>query len=464
MSSDLFAAAAERNLAAKPLADRIRPRSLDEIEGQEKILGEGRALRRLLTRGEIPSMILWGPPGTGKTTNARLLADLLEAEFESLSAVMSGVRDLRAVVGRAEERRNYHRRRTVLFIDELHRFNKVQQDALLPHVESGLVTLVGATTENPSFELNSALLSRLRVFVLEGLDDDALMRVMRRALTDAERGLANQAIIADDESLRAIATASHGDARRALNTLEVACQLAEVADAEALSVELVEEAVQHKALLYDRAGDEHYGVVSAFIKSLRGSDPDAAVYWLVRMLEAGEQPRFILRRLVIFASEDIGNADPTALQVAVNALQAFELVGLPEGVLPLTQATTYLACAPKSNAALTAYGAARRDVREQGPLPVPPKLRNAPTGLAKQLGHGKAYKYPHNFSGHYVPEDYLPEQLIGRRYYEPSDNGAEAGIRERLEGWRRQGEAGGAGDSEAEGDAGAPPEASRGDD
>ncbi|MEZ4270609.1 MAG: replication-associated recombination protein A [Myxococcota bacterium] len=414
----------------------MRPRNLSEFVGQRKILGEGRALTRLLERREIPSMLLWGPPGTGKTTLARLLANTLDAEFESLSAVMSGVRDLRAVVEQAKERRSYHRRRTVLFIDEIHRFNKAQQDALLPHVESGVVTLVGATTENPSFEMNAALLSRCRVFVLEGLTAEDLLRVLRRALEDKERGLAARRIGVSDEVLRLIASASFGDARRALNTLEVCADLCGISGAETVSTTDVEEALQHKTLLYDKAGDEHYNVVSAFIKSMRGSDPDAAVYWMVRMLEAGENPRFILRRLVIFASEDVGNADPQALQVATQALQAFEFVGLPEGVLPLTQAVTYLACAPKSNTALAAYKAARQDVLQHGPLPVPQKLRNAPTGLMKGLGYGKDYKYPHAFDGNYVVDAYLPEKLIGQRYYEPTQQGEEAQIAVRLRNWR----------------------------
>ncbi len=434
---DLFDAAAARDTASSPLADRVRPRTLDEVVGQEKILGEGRALRRIIGRGEIPSMILWGPPGSGKTTVGRLLATHLEADFESLSAVMSGVKELREVVKRADERRKYHRKRTVLFIDEIHRFNKVQQDALLPHVEAGLVTLVGATTENPSFEVIAALLSRCKVFVLEPLSTDALVTVLERALEDATRGLGKCGIRVEPKILAAIAQSSHGDARRALNTLELAVDLATDSGADALTIELVDEATQHKTLLYDKAGEEHYNVVSAFIKSLRGSDPDAAVYWLVRMLEAGETPRFILRRMVIFASEDIGNADPRALDVAVNALRSFEFLGLPEGVLPITQATTYLATAPKSNAVLKAYGEARKDVREHGPLPVPAKLRNAVTGLMRTLGYGEEYNYPHDVDGHYVREVYLPEELGARRYYEPSDQGCEKEIKERLDGWRR---------------------------
>ncbi|OGR10841.1 MAG: AAA family ATPase [Deltaproteobacteria bacterium RIFOXYB12_FULL_58_9] len=435
--SDLFAHSADRDTGHSPLADRMRPRTLDEIVGQEHLLGQGRALRRMAERGEIRSMLLWGPPGSGKTTIARALAGTLNAELENVSAVMSGVKELREVVARARELRNYHRRRTVLFIDEIHRFNKAQQDALLPHVEAGLVTLIGATTENPSFEVNAALLSRCKVFVLKSLDNAALAQVVETALRDPERGLAHRFTTANNV-IEAIASGSHGDARRALNTVELACDLCEQAGETELTIEHVEEAAQHKALLYDKAGEEHYAVISAFIKSMRGSDPDAAVYWLVRMLEAGEPPRFILRRMVIFASEDIGNADPRALQVAVNALQAFELVGLPEGVLPLTQTATYLATAPKSNAALTAYGAARKDILDLGPLPVPAKLKNAATNLNKSLGYSKGYKYPHNFDGNYVPETYLPDALTGRVYYQPSDQGEETVIAERLVRWRKR--------------------------
>jgi putative ATPase len=439
-TGNLFVAAAERDPGLRPLADRIRPRTLDEVVGQEKLVAEGRAIRRMVERGEIPSMILWGPPGTGKTTLARVLANHLNAEFESVSAVMSGVKDLREVVERARERREYHRRRTVLFIDEIHRFNKAQQDALLPHVENGLVTLIGATTENPSFEVNAALLSRCRVFVLEALPVSALVTLLRRTLDDEARGLKRRGITADLEVLQVMAEGSHGDARRALNTLDLACDLAEQAKETVLTVAHVEEATQHKALLYDKAGEEHYNVISAFIKSLRGSDPDAAVYWMVRMLESGEAPRFILRRMVIFASEDVGNADPRALEVAVNALQAFELVGLPEGVLPMTQAATYLATAPKSNAVIVAYKDARVDVLERGPLPVPLKLRNASTALMKGMGYGREYKYPHEFDGHYVPERYLPDELAKRVYYRPSDLGDEAAIKTRLAEWRKKAE------------------------
>jgi len=432
---DLFAAAAEQDHSLRPLADRLRPRTLDEIVGQDKLLGPGHALRRMVERREIPSMILWGPPGTGKTTLAQVLANHVEARFESLSAVMGGVKELREIVERAREARRYHRKRTVLFIDEIHRFNRLQQDALLPHVENGLLTLIGATTENPSFEVNAALLSRAKVFVLSALEPAHLQILLQRAVDDAERGLMVRSVAVPAEILAVIAEQSQGDARRALSTLELAVDLANQAQETVLSQSQLEEATQHRALLYDKAGDEHYNVVSAFIKSMRGSDPDAAVYWMVRMLEAGEAPRFILRRMVIFASEDIGNADPQALQVATNALTAFELVGLPEGVLPMTQAATYLASAPKSNAVIVAYKDSRKDVLELGPLPVPLKLRNAATPLMKGLGYGQEYKYPHDFTGHYVPERYLPERLNERRYYRPSDQGAEAAIKKRLETW-----------------------------
>jgi len=431
---DLFDAAATRELAHNaPLAERLRPRSLDEMVGQERILGAGRALRRLVERHELPSIILFGPPGSGKTTLARVLASGVAAEFESLSAVMSGVKELRAVVERALERRKYHQRRTVLFIDEIHRFNKAQQDALLPHVESGLLVLIGATTENPSFEVNAALLSRCRVFVLEALGVTELVALLERALADQTRGLGTRGVSAPATALEAIARTSYGDARKALTTLELACDLALAAGRQALDTGLVEEAAQHKTLLYDKGGEEHFNVVSAFIKSLRGSDPDAAVYWMTRMLEAGETPRFILRRMVILASEDIGNADPRALSVAVSALQAFELVGLPEGVLPMTQAAIYLACAPKSNTVLTTYAKARNDVRSGGALPVPARLRNAASGLMKSLGYGDGYKYPHDFAGNYVREAYLPDELRGHVYCEPSEQGEEAAMRARLD-------------------------------
>ena len=424
---DLFAHASEREQSARaPLADRMRPTSLEALLGQEHLTGPGRLLRRAVEGGALPSLILWGPPGTGKTTLARLLAGSTKAAFVQMSAVAAGVKDIREAVAEAEERARLHGQRTVLFLDEIHRFNKAQQDALLPHVERGTLTLLGATTENPSFEVNSALLSRTRVVTLRPLEEDELLELLRRALA-APQGLGGK-VSADEEALRFIARTAGGDARRALTALETAAS-----GGGHVTVAVAEEALQRKVLLYDRAGDEHYSVISAFIKSMRGSDPDAALYWMTRMLEAGEDPRFVLRRMVIFASEDVGNADPQALVVAVSALQAYELVGLPEGTLPMTQAVTYLSLAPKSNAVITAYGATKEAVTETGTLPVPPHLRPAPTPLLKKMGFGSAYQYPHDFEGNWVRQQYLPDALLGRRFYEPSESGAEAALKRRLE-------------------------------
>ncbi|MGH7685471.1 MAG: replication-associated recombination protein A [Candidatus Dormibacteria bacterium] len=418
--------------AHAPLATRMRPRTLDEFAGQDRVVGEGTVLRRALDSGEVPSMILWGPPGTGKTTLALLIASRASAAFEPVSATNAGVADLRRAIDRARERRRAGQR-TVLFIDEIHRFNKAQQDAVLPHAESGLVTLLGATTENPSFEVNSALLSRSRVVRLEPLDPGAMRTVLDRALHDAERGLgATPVTLAPDARERLIAL-SGGDARVALNALELAVRATADQNGDVrVTVDAVEGALQSPALLYDRAGDQHYWLISAYIKSMRDSDPDAAVYWLARMLEAGEDPLFVARRLVIAASEDVGLADPQALGVAVAAQQAVHFVGMPEGFLPLAEATLYLATAPKSNSALRAYTAARQDVAATLTQPVPLHLRNAVTHFDRAQSFGRGYRYVHDDPNAAVEQQHLPDQLIGHRYYEPTEHGAEATVAARL--------------------------------
>ena len=425
---DLFSYRAQRDLGGRPLAERMRPRSLDEVVGQRHLLGEG----RLLAAGELPSLILWGPPGTGKTTLARLLAERSGARLVALSAVSAGVREVREVIAGAARERGEIGRRTVLFLDEIHRFNKAQQDALLEAVEAGILLLLGATTENPSFEVNAALLSRCRVARLDPLAPEELRRLIDRALVDGERGLGSLAVACDDATRDLLAHAAAGDARRALTTLEVAAQLAPPgADGRrAVDGAVIAEALQHKTLLHGE--DEHYDVTSAFIKSLRASDPDAALYWLARLLEAGDDPLFVLRRMVIFASEDIGLADSRALQVAVAATEAVRFVGLPEGWLTLAHAVLFLALAPKSNSATTAIAAAREAVRERGALPVPTPLRNAATRLLAELGHGEGYRYPHDHPGAVVDQPCLPEALIGRRFYEPRSSGAERQLAERL--------------------------------
>jgi putative ATPase len=426
----------------QPLAARMRPRTLEEFVGQEHLVGERGPLRRSVARGHLASLLLWGPPGTGKTSLARLLAEAVGAEFRSISAVMSGVADIRATIAAAQELLSLHGRRSVLFIDEIHRFNKAQQDALLPHVEDGTVTLIGATTENPYFEVNSALLSRLRVWRLEPLADEDVATIVRRALEDRERGLAGD--LGPDGGVRLEADAfdhlvdlAGGDARQALNVLEGAVTLAEDerhrADGRvAPTLADIEAAAQQRVLAYDRAGDGHYDTVSAFIKSLRGNDPDAALYWLAAMIAAGEDPRFIARRLIISASEDVGNADPRALQVAVAAAQALDHVGLPEAQYALAQATTFIATAPKSNRSGAAYWAAVTDVVDRGSLPVPLHLRNAADRRMKHHGIGVGYRYPHDYEGHDVDQRYLPDELADRRYYLPSDQGYERTIGERM--------------------------------
>lgn len=435
---DLFEAErGEESGRSVPLADRVRPKRLCEFVGQEHLLGKGKVLRETIERGETYSMILWGPPGSGKTTLVRILASSSDCHFINFSAVLSGIKEIREVVAEAKRQQKYYGRKTVLFIDEIHRFNKAQQDAFLPHVEKGTVILIGATTENPSFEVISPLLSRTRVFVLKPLEKEDVFEILKRALSNPDGGLAGLNIDATDEVLRRIAMFANGDARVGLNALELAVQLTlpDSKNRRHLTLEIMKEVLGKRALFYDKAGEEHYNLISAFHKSLRGGDPDAALYWLGRMLEGGEDPLYIARRMVRFASEDVGNADPQALQVAIAATEAFRFIGSPEGELALAQAAVYLASAPKSNAVYLAYKQMMRDVREREALPVPLHLRNAPTRLMKKLGYGKEYKYPHDYPEHFVEEDYFPENLKGRVYYHPTDNGFEGKIKSRLTKW-----------------------------
>lgn len=459
---DLFSHRAEKERTGQPLAERMRPRRLEEVVGQQQILGEGKLLRRLIAEADrsvaaggstpfMPSLILWGPPGTGKTTLGQLLAQRFKARLAVLSATQSGVKELRQEIETAREHLLLRNQRTVLFIDEIHRFNKGQQDALLPHVESGTVTLLGATTENPSFEINAALLSRCRVVRLESLDRGALRTLIARALTDPDRGLGALHVELPDDVREQLLDQTNGDARRTLTSLEAAALIAEPrgeGGPRLVDTAVLEQALQSKVLLYDKAGDEHYNVVSAFIKSLRGSDPDAAVYWMARMLEAGEDPLFVLRRMVIFAGEDIGVADPRALPMASATVEAVRFVGMPEAVLPMTALAIFLATAPKSNSALNAYAAAKAAVSQHGTLPVPVHLRDGHSQSARELGHGRGYKYPHDFPGHHVPQQYLPDKLArppetadGEApfgpFYKPSDSGYERTLAERLFALRR---------------------------
>ena len=430
-------ASVRRAAADAPLADRMRPRTLDEVVGQEALLAPGAPLREAIERDVLQSLIFWGPPGTGKTTLARLIADRTKARFVSFSAVLAGIKEIKEVMARAEATRRQSGQRTILFIDEIHRFNKAQQDAFLPYVETGTIVLVGATTENPSFEVNAALLSRSKVFVLAPLDTDAILAILRRALDDPDRGLAREPLDVDDEALALIARLASGDARAALNMLELAARAAPVGPAgRRVDRPWLERALQRRMLRYDKTGEEHYNLISALHKSMRNSDPDAAVYWLARMLEAGEDPLYIARRLVRFASEDVGNADPQALAVAVAAKDAAHFIGMPEGNTALAQAAIYLATAPKSNAVYTAYSQAADDAQKQVADPVPLHLRNAPTRLMKALDYGKGYRYAHDEPDAVADMSCLPDSLRDRTYYEPTDRGFEKEIKRRLDGWK----------------------------
>jgi putative ATPase len=435
---DLFKAEEEKNARQEaPLAARMRPDSLDDLVGQEHLVGEGRVLRRAIESDQVPSMILWGPPGSGKTTVAHIIARMTSSHFSPISAVSSGVADLRRVVAEAKERRGAQRQRTILFIDEIHRFNKAQQDAVLPYVEDGTITLIGATTENPSFEVVSPLLSRCRVFTLHALNPQQIGALVQRALKDEERGLGKLRVQLDPDAAEHLVSMADGDARIALNALELA-SLATPPNAEGIrkvSLSTVEDALQQRALLYDKAGEEHYNLISALHKSLRGSDPDAALYWMARMLESGEDPLYIVRRLIRFASEDVGMADPQALTVAVAAQQAVHFVGMPEANLALAEAVVYLATAPKSNSLYAGYEKVQRDIRDTGSLPVPLHLRNPVTSLMKDVGYGKGYKYAHDFEGHFVEQQNMPELLKDRRYYSPGDQGYEKQVKERMREW-----------------------------
>jgi len=422
-----------------PLADRLRPKTLKEFVGQDHLLGPGKVLRQAFDSDHIPSMILWGPPGSGKTTLAMLIASVTSGHFIAFSAVLSGVKEIKEVVLEAGEEWKYRKRKTILFVDEIHRFNKAQQDAFLPHVEKGTIILIGATTENPSFEVISPLLSRAKVFTLRALNEAEIEVILNRALSDQERGLGRYLTEVEDDVIKRISRMVNGDARIGLNTLEmiVLTTPPDQSGIRKITMKNLEEVLQRKTFLYDKSGEEHYNLISAFHKSLRGSDPDAALYWLGRMLEAGEDPLYIVRRMIRFASEDVGNADPQALQVSVSAMQAFHFIGQPEGNLALAQAAVYLATAPKSNSLYAAFQGVQGDVRGLENMPVPLHIRNAPTSLMKDLDYGKDYKYPHDYPDHFIEEEYLPENLKGKTYYHPTDQGFEREIKKRLEAWRK---------------------------
>ena len=442
-TADLFSGGNDSDAKdSAPLAERMRPQTLSEYIGQPHLLGQGCLLRSAIAEDKLFSMILWGPPGSGKTTLARILANETKSNFVSFSAVLAGVKEIRAVIDDARDVWESKKKKTILFVDEIHRFNKAQQDAFLPHVESGLITLIGATTENPSFEVIAPLLSRTRVLLLKPFSNDDLIAIVERALKDEKRGLgkSTSTIGADSEAIRYIVDLADGDARNALNNLEAIVSLAQTLppDQRIITNKFVQEALLKKALLYDKDGEEHYNLISAFHKSMRGSDPDATLYWLGRMLTAGEDPLYIARRLVRFASEDVGNADPRALTVAIAAKEAVHFIGLPEGELALAQAAVYLATAPKSNSLYAGYGKVKEIINKTGYLPVPLHIRNAPTKLMKELDYGKDYKYAHNFADAYTPQEYLPEKLKEQKFYQPTGSGYEKIIKEQMDIWQRK--------------------------